>query len=109
MKKFFKNPYNIALLSGIGLFFVCLIFAQIWEVFTYLSVFVLAILCFYVSFYVAKIFKSQQDTKDEFFETTENKKTTFLMRESKINKKMFIFGFMILGILLLIMFISMLK
>ncbi len=109
MKKFFKNPYNIALVCAVGVFVVCLILAQWVKFFMYATLLVLALLCFYLSFYIAKVYKSKEDKYKEFFEDEEEgQKKTMLQRESAINRKLFIYGFLIVGVILVYMFIAML-
>ena len=112
MKNFFKDKYNLALICIVSILIVCIIFAQFWDIFVTISVFVLSILCFYISWFVYhkyKLSKQRENINDFFPDQTleERKKATFLENENKVNRMLFIYGFLIFGVCLLYLFIKM--
>ena len=113
MKKFLKDPYNIALLGIVGAFIVCLIIAQFVNVFVSISLLIVGLLCFYLSLYIYRNYKKQekQEDIDEFFpnkELKERKKTSLIQQENKINRMFFVYGLLIFGVMFVYLFIKML-
>ncbi len=111
MKNFFKNPLNITLVTLIGLVVFSIILAQIWDVFVAITVFLLAVLFFYLSFYTHTWYKSKSKLKEFFNDESENnsKMQTLLKKENSLNKNLMIYGFLVAGLIVSYFFITMLK
>lgn len=108
MKEFFKKTQNIILVSIIASIILCLIFSQFWSVFVSITLLVCGVLCLYLAYYLYVKHKNKNQTDiEEFFPNQtleERKKNARQERDVKVNLMIFVYSFLIFGVLLIYLF-----
>lgn len=101
MKKFFKNPYNLAWVISIGVVVVFTIVASFVPVLFRVDTFLIGAVCIYSGVLLIMARRNNNIDLDEFTNESDIKKSkkSFAQSEGKINRILFISSLFIVGVI----------